>query len=227
MGSSLLSLLLVAAPVTLTVEPVDAPSFAPAQVQAWLEHVTSLLEKGGRLRVVADGTPARGSLALSVARSDALLLSLEIHRADGSKWVGTHGAVSAEDKVDDWLDLAVVEVEAGLVGAALAQRRAEETRWVRWMPGAVGVVSGGGAAVCLVLAASRAADLRASTQLDASTVTRLASEGRSLELAGLVLVGVAGVGLASSIVWLGLPSKASFALAPTPGGAVVAFGASF
>lgn len=227
MMSTLLMSVLAAGPVTLAVKAVDAPSFAPAQVSAWLEHVTSLMEKGGRLRLVADGAPANGTLQLSIARSDALLLSLEIRRVDGSKWVGTHGSVAAEDKVDDWLDLAAVEVEAGLVGAALAQRRAEETRWLRWMPGVFGVLSGGGAAVCLVLSTSRAVQLRKATQLDASSITMLASEGRTLELAGLVLAGVAGVGLASSIVWLGLPSKASFALAPTPGGVTFAFGAAF
>ena len=225
MLTSVLSLV-VAAHVTLTARPVDAPSFDAAVAEKWLHRVTDLLQKGGRLRVVEAPAPADGALQLSIARSDVLLVSLEVRRAaDGSRWVATQGSLENEEKLEDWLDLASLELEAGLVGAALAQRRAVETRWIRWVPGTLGVLAGAGAGVCLALSSSRAWQLRTAPALDPATIALVAQQGRTLELVGLVLAGVAGVGLATSVVWLGLPSKAGFAVLPLPGGGA-AFAAS-
>ncbi|MFZ5440830.1 MAG: hypothetical protein ACOZQL_12540 [Myxococcota bacterium] len=225
---STLVTLVTAAQVTLTPGPVDAPSFDSQASQRWLTRVTDLLQKGGRLQVVTAGAPAAGELRLSIARADTLLVSLTVQRtADGSKWVGTQGSVESEDKLEEWLDLASVELEAGLVGAALAQRREAETRWLRWMPGVAGLLSGAGAGVCLALSAGRAWQLRTGANLEPGRITTLAREGRELELAGLVLASVAGVGLATSVIWLGLPSKAGFALVPMSGGALFAATGSF
>jgi TolB-like protein len=170
-------------------------------------------------------------LSGSVARvGTTVTLVLRVIRArDGMEVVSASTRVANEDRLQDW-----IEANAEKLGRQIVRRlrgEPEPTRqptWLRWSSLGLGVAMGATGGILFGLSRAAANELgtaNASSMVDLHTV---ATNGRSFEAAGIALMSVGGALLVTSVVLFALnPGDSEFALVPSPGGVMFAWGGRF
>jgi hypothetical protein len=170
------------------------------------------------LAELANALGTDGVLVGSITRTgDSFLAVVKVIRQKtGGVWWSASGRMTGEAALLDWLDAqAAVAVNAMLPPPPLPVGPL--------VVGGVGLVGLGVGATLVVL--SNTVSLQAvRVAADEPALAKALDAGRTQGTVGVVLLGVGGAALATSIVWLiarGEPA-ASVALSPVPGGGLVA-----
>lgn len=249
MLTSLAVLILCAGPVKVAASGFAVNGEDTARASVWLERFAEVMRRDKRVEVtttadlaqiiglerqrqllgcdpeatsclaeLANALGTDGVLVGSIIRTgDSFLAVVKVIRQKtGGVWWSASGRMTGEAALLDWLDAqAAVAVNAMLppppvpVGPLVV--------------GGVGIVALGVGATLVTL--SNTVSLQAvRTASDVPALEKALDAGRTQGTVGVVLLGVGGAALATSIVWMLARSEpaATVALGPAPGGGLVA-----
>lgn len=250
MLSSFSLMLLLAAPVKVAATGFTVTGEEQGRASVWLERFAEVMRRDQRVEVttaadlaqligmerqkqllgcselatsclteLANALGAEGILVGTITRSgDSYLVVVKVlHQKNGAVWWSASGRVTGENALLDWLDEHAGHAVDALVPPA-------PVRAAPLVLGGAGIVAAGVGATLVALSNTVALE-KVRTASEPQLAAAIDS-GRTQNVSGVVLLGVGGAAVVTSVIWLLLPAepRAKVSLMPTPGGAFAVVG---
>jgi hypothetical protein len=176
-----------------------------------------------------------GLVSMSITKSDPYFVATArlVRSSDGSQWASGSERVEREGQLFDAMDRLAARLGQAIEAPAAPLETVETAprprrSLVPFVPGMVGVAAAG-TGLAVFLSAGTERGRLASHAVPEGEVQGVISSGRQKEQLGVALIVSGGACIAASALWAVLAPGAApaVALAPAPGGATVALGATW